>query len=324
MTVFVSRFPHSSSVWHSVHYWVGYCSLQQILCSSLSLPPCHHLGFIRPWSTHKNHIYLGSTSGHSHTHTTTFSSFGCLWVDTRVASISWLLWMMDAAVNAVVQITRCVAFISLGLTPRVCESTSLLALCFPRSHRTVSHKPTLTYIFINCQQGFYSLHILITTIFVVIFTGVRWYLWSNIISLILYIIIIYIIYISTYIIVLMVPSTIFHIPAGNVCVFFRYVSRPFSHSSIRFLVLSWIPCIFWILIPTFQDTRFAKIFSDSIYCRFLSWIVLCTTQKLLNEDVILFVYFFILLYVTLVPCPNKIAVRTKIKNLSPGTLTWCW
>lgn len=187
---------------------------------------------------------------------------------------------MDAAVNTAVQITRCVAFISLGLIPRVCESTSLLALRFPRSHRTVSHKPTLIYIFINCRQGFYSLHILITTIFVVIFmmaifTGVRWYLWSNTISL-------------------MICGAKYYFSYTCwqcVCVFFRYVSCPFSHSLICFLVLSWIPCIFSILIPTFQGARFVKIFSHSIYYHFMSLIVLCTTQKLLNEDVILFVYF---------------------------------
>lgn len=220
--------------------YLAVCSLLRRLlqapadAAQLSLsPPCRHLGFIMPWSTNKNHIHLGRTSGHPHPHSYIF--FLRLSVRWHSSCLHILVMVSDGCCREHSRADN-----SLGLIPRMgLQSRLLLSLHFPRSHHTVFHTPTLIYILSTEDKG----SILSTSSSLLFLLWFLWWpfsqVWDDICGLIQF---------PWW---FLVSNTVFHIPAGNLCAFFRYVSCPFSHSSICFLVLSWIPCIFWILIPTF-------------------------------------------------------------------------
>lgn len=207
-------------------------------------------------------LYTYAVQQDIHTRTATFSLSIYLLSDTRVVSISWLLWMMNAAVNTAVQITSEVWFsFPLDLYPGMgLLEHMLLVSHFLRSHHTVFHKPTLIYIFIYCRQGFYSLHILITTIFVVIFITAISQVWDDICSLI------------QFLWWFMVLNTIFHIPAGNLCVFFWYASCSFSNRGICFLGFELNSSHILDINTYLISTWFVKIFSHSTCCHSISWL----------------------------------------------------
>lgn len=170
----------------SLIFCLAVCSLLSRLLQSpadtvqLSLST---LSFIMPWSTNKNHIHLGSTSGHPHTHSYIF--FLRLSVRWHSSRLHILVIVSDGCCH---EHSR--ADSSWGrLKPRMgLQSRLLLSLCFPRSHHTVFHTPTLIYILSTADKGSIlstssSLLFLLSFLWWPFSRVVRWYLWSNTISL---------------------------------------------------------------------------------------------------------------------------------------------
>lgn len=135
----------------SLIFCLAVCSLLSRLLQSpadtvqLSLST---LGFIMPWSTNKNHIHLGSTSGHPHTHSYIF--FLRLSVRWHSSRLHILVIVSDGCCR---EHSR--ADSSWGrLKPRMgLQSRLLLSLCFPRSHHTVFHTPTLIHILSTADKS---------------------------------------------------------------------------------------------------------------------------------------------------------------------------